>query len=99
VIRSIRITARAAAEIERADAWWRKNRTAALDAVRVDLKSAFALLALQPGVGERVENAKLAGTRSLQIDRLGYDVYYREQANVVVILALWHSHRARQPRV
>ena len=98
MIRSIRITARAAAEIERADAWWRKNRTAAPDAVRVDLKSAFALLALQPG-GERVENAKLAGTRSLQIDRLGYDVYYREQANVVVILALWHSHRARQPRV
>lgn len=97
--RSILVTARATAEIERADAWWRKNRLAAPDAVRVDLKSIFRLLALQPGIGERVANAKLAGTRSLQLDRKGYDVYYREQGDVVVVLALWHSHRQRQPRV
>jgi plasmid stabilization system protein ParE len=99
VIRAVRVTARAAAEIERADTWWRRNRLAAPDAVRLDLKSTFRLLALQPGIGERVENAKLAGTRSLQVDRIGYDVYYREQDDTVVILALWHSRRKRQPRV
>lgn len=97
--RSIRITARAAAEIERADAWWRKNRPAAPDAVRTDLKSTFSLLALQPGIGQAVQNARLADTRSLQLDRIGYDVYYRERGTDVIILGLWHSHRARLPRV
>ena len=97
--RSLRITARAAADVERADAWWRKNRLSALDAVREDLKTTFGLLLLQPGIGERVENARLLGTRSLQIDRIGYDVYYRVKGNEVVVLALWHSHRAKRPRV
>ena len=97
--RSIRITARAAAEIERADSWWRANRLAAPHAVREDLRSTLVLLALQPGIGERVQNAKLSGTRSLQIDRIGYDVYYREHDDVVVVLALWHSHRAKKPRI
>jgi plasmid stabilization system protein ParE len=99
VSRRLRITARAAAEIERADAWWRKNRLSAPAAVREDLKSTFEVLLLQPGIGERVLNAKLLGTRSLQIDRIGYDVYYRVQGEDVVVLALWHSHRAKQPRV
>jgi plasmid stabilization system protein ParE len=99
VTRRIRITARAATEIERADAWWRAHRLAAPNAVQEDLRAALELLALQPGIGERAENAKLAGTRSLQIDRIGYDLYYREQGDVVVVLALWHSHRANKPRV
>ena len=46
-----------------------------------------------------LENARLFGTRSLQIDRIGYDVYYRVKGNEVVVLALWHSHRAKRPRV
>jgi plasmid stabilization system protein ParE len=99
VTRRIRITARAAAEIQRADAWWRKNRLSAPNAVNEDLKAAFSLLVLQPGIGERVENARLLGTRSLQIDRIGYDVYYRTQGEDVVVLALWHSHREAKPRV
>ena len=97
--RRLRITARATAEIQRADAWWRNNRLSAPDAVREDLKSTFGLLLLQPGIGERVENAKLLGTRSLQIDRIGYDIYYRVYGEEVVVLALWHSQRAKQPRV
>ena len=97
--RRIRITARAASEIERAHVWWQAHRLAAPDAVRDDLKSAFRLLLLQPGIGERVENARLPGTRSLQIDRIGYDVYYRERGEVVEVLALWHSHREKKPRV
>jgi plasmid stabilization system protein ParE len=95
----VRITARAASQIERAAAWWRKNRLAAPEAVREDLKSTLAVLVLQPGIGERVENAKLEGTRSLQIDRISYDIYYRAQGDELVVLALWHSHRGKQPRI
>ncbi len=95
----LRITARAAAEIERADAWWRKNRLSVPNAVPEDLKTAFELLAFQPGIGEKVQNTRLQGTRSLQIDRIGYDLYYVVLGEELVVLSLWHSHRGRQPRV
>ena len=40
----LRITARAADEIERADTWWGDNRLAVPGALREDLKAAFKLL-------------------------------------------------------
>jgi plasmid stabilization system protein ParE len=95
----LRITARAALEIERADAWWRRNRLSVPNAVPEDLRAAFDLLVLQPGIGERVENMRLAGTRSLQVDRIGYDIYYVTLGEELVVLSLWHSHRGRRPRV
>ena len=95
----LRITARAAAEIERADAWWRKNRLSVPNAVPEDLKTAFGLLVFQPGIGEKVQNARLQGSRSLQIDRIGYDLYYVVRGEELVVLSLWHSRRGRQPRV
>jgi hypothetical protein len=42
----LRVTARAAREIERADAWWQENRSAAPRALRDDLKAAFNLLSV-----------------------------------------------------
>ena len=95
----LRVTARAAAEIERADEWWRKHRLAAPGAVRDDLKAAFELLLLQPGIGEKVENTRLQGTRSLQLDRIRYDIYYCLRGDDLVVLSVWHSNRGRQPRV
>ena len=99
MILRLRITARAAAQIERVDAWWRKHRQSVPGAVRNDLKAAFGLLLLQPGIGEPVENARLRGTRSLQLDRIRYDIYYRVRGDDLVVLSLWHSNRGRQPRV
>ncbi|MCC6246739.1 MAG: type II toxin-antitoxin system RelE/ParE family toxin [Rubrivivax sp.] len=95
----LRITQRAAAEIERADAWWREHRQAVPNALRDDLRAAFDLLAFQPGIGERVLNARLHGTRSLQIDRIRYDLYYIVRGDELWVLSLWHSQRGRQPRL
>ena len=95
----LRITARAAAEIERVDEWWRNNRLSDAGAVREDLKSAFQLLLLQPGIGQKVGNARLAGTRRLHMDRIRYYLYYRTTSEEVVVLSLWHSNRGREPRV
>jgi hypothetical protein len=50
----LRITAKAAGEIERADTWWRDNRLAVPGALREDLKATFKLLLQQPGVGVKV---------------------------------------------
>jgi plasmid stabilization system protein ParE len=68
----LRITRRAAAEIERAELWWVKHRPAAPWAFREDLRSAFDLLVRQPGVGVQVGNTRLAGVRRLHLGRVRY---------------------------
>ncbi len=95
----LRITFRAADEIERADAWWRENRLAAPDAVREDLERTLNLLLLQPGIGQRVMNTRLSGVRRIHIDRIHHHVYYRVQASELVVLRFWPSQRLQQPRV
>lgn len=94
----VRFTKRAAAEVERADAWWRENRPAAPHAIRDDLASALELLRVQPGIGRAIENAKLAGTRRIQLDRVNYHVYFRVAEGELVVLTFWHAQR-EEPRV
>lgn len=67
--------------------------------MRDDLKAAFDLLVAHPGIGQKVENARLTGTRRLQIDRIRYHLYFRVKADELVVLRLWHSNRGRQPLV
>ena len=93
---NVRIAVRAADEIERADAWWRQNRLAAPEAVRQDLERTLKLLLLQPGIGQRVANARLAGVRRIHIDRVQHHVYYRVQGSELVVLRFWHAQRLKQ---
>lgn len=95
----LRISARAAAEIERADAWWRENRPSAPGALREDLKAAFKLLLRQPGIGVKVSNARLAGTRCLYLGRIRYFIYYQVKKEDLAVLSLWHASRGRGARV
>lgn len=95
----LRITVRAADEIERAHRWWRENRSAAPEAVREDLERTLKVISLQPGIGQRVMNARLAGVRRIHIDRVHHHLYYRVQGNELVVLRFWPSQRLRQPRV
>lgn len=95
----LRITARAAAQIERAHVWWQENRPAAPDAVRSDLRATFELLLVQPGIGTKVTGARVAGVRRMQLDRIRYHLYYRIQGEELVVLVLWHSNRGREPQV
>lgn len=95
----LRITRRAAAEISRADSWWRENRPAAPLAVKEDLKGAFSLLLRQPGVGVKVGSSRLSGVRRIHLGRIRYFVYYRVKDNDMVILSVWHTMRQTQPRL
>ena len=99
MILKLRITVRAADEVDRADTWWRENRLAAPEAIREDLERTLKLLILQPGIGQRVMNARLAGVRRIHIDRVHHHVYYRVQGNELVVLRFWPSQRLKQPRV
>ena len=97
----VKATPRAAAEIQRAAAWWRANRPAAPFALAVDLERAFELIAAQPGIGARARNAKKESVRRLLLSRTGYHLYYQinSEAGRVEVLALWHSRRGREPSV
>jgi plasmid stabilization system protein ParE len=93
----LRITGRAASEIERAELWWSANRPAAPSAIREDLQSAFDLLLRQPGVGARVGNTRLSGVRRLHLGRIRYFLFYRVKNEELVVLSVWHSSRGRGP--
>ena len=84
-------------EIERAEDWWQENRPAAPGAFRADLQGAFTLLLLQPGVGVKVGNTRLAGVRRVHLGRIRYFVYYQLRPNELVVLSVWNSSRGKSP--
>lgn len=72
----VEVTPRALAQLERAAEWWAANRPAAPAAIAQDFAATARLLAMQPGIGSRSASAKYPELRSLQLDRVRYDVYY-----------------------
>jgi plasmid stabilization system protein ParE len=96
---SVNVTRRAAAQIQRLAIWWQQNRQAAPDAVAIELERAFALLAVNPGLGTLARNAKLSGVRRVHLAKIHHHLYYRVGGNAVDILALWHTSRDSAPPV
>ena len=95
----LRISRRAAREIERIVQWWSLNRPAAPDAVGEDLEAALDVLFDQPETGSLVPEASSVGVRRFHLDRIRYWVYYRVRMNRLEILSLWHSSRGSGPAV
>jgi plasmid stabilization system protein ParE len=95
----VEVTPRALAQLERAARWWAINRLAAPGAVADDFEAATKLLALQPGIGSRCVSKKYPELRSLQLDRIRYDVYYDIRPGKVVVLSVWHSNRGTIPKL
>ena len=93
----VRITQRAVAQIEAAERWWSVNRLKAPDAFLDDLQAALQLLAIQPGIGTRIANTRLAGVRRLHLGRVRYFIFYRVKGNELMVLALWHASRRSVP--
>lgn len=95
----LRVTLRAAREVERAEAWWRENRPAAPAALREDLRAALDLLAQEPGIGVKVATTRLPGTRRLHLGRVRYLIYYRVRGDELIVLSVWHASRGSTPTV
>ena len=96
---AVEVTPRALAQLKRAAKWWTKNRLAAEDAIAKDFEAATKLLALHPGIGMRTTSRKYPELRSLQLDRVRYDIYYDIRPGKVVVLAFWHSNRGTDPQL
>ncbi len=95
----IRVVQSAADQILEAAAWWDANRPKAPGIFREEIAHALELISIQPRVGARASNAKLAGVRRVHLSRVHYYLYYRvrESPNVVEVLALWHTSRGSGP--
>ena len=70
---SIKVTRRAAAQIEQAAAWWELNRPAAPGAIEEELERAFAFLSAELGVGAIARNVKLRDSRPTEsLEKLSF---------------------------
>lgn len=94
-----RLVQRAAREIREASQWWEENRPAAPGAVDEEVRDALALVRLNPRIGARATNAKLAGVRRVHLSRIRYHLYYRVRSEpaCIEVLALWHVRRGTGP--
>ena len=97
--RPVQITAVAARQIREAEAWWRINRTAAPDAIRQELQSAFSLIASQPNAGGRATNVRLPNVKRIYLPRIKYHVDYHVVGEplYVEVVAFWHARRGDGP--
>lgn len=93
----VKVSARAASQIDKAAEWWAENRPAAPGAVRTDIGEALALLAQQPGIGTAYEGARTKGVRRLLVGRIRYFIYYCVTAETLEVLTVWHVSRGNQP--
>jgi plasmid stabilization system protein ParE len=97
----IRIVRSAADQIAKASAWWNANRPKAPGAFREEIERALELVSIQPQIGAKAGNAKLADVRRIHLSRIRYHPYYRVRKSPVgiEILALWHTSRGSGPEV
>lgn len=93
------VTKRAAAQIERAAAWWEKNRPAAPGAVADDFEAAKDLLAFEPGIGSKCESARYPNLRRWGLARIHRHIYYDVRPGKLVVLAFWPQQRKSDPRL
>lgn len=95
----VQIKPRAQREIEQAAEWWAGNRPAAPGAVRKDIEAALALLVEEPGIGTKVETARMDMVRRLYLTRVRYFLYYRVRGKFLEVVAFWHSSRETGPTI
>ena len=93
----VKISARAAAEVRKAAAWWAVNRPSAPGALGADFAGSVALLAEQPGIGARYEGSRTPGVRRLYLGRARYFIYYKVESESLHVLSFWHANRGRTP--
>jgi plasmid stabilization system protein ParE len=93
----VKISSRAAKQVQKAAEWWEQNRPAAPGAIGADFGEGVALLAEQPGMGPKYEGARAPGVRRLFLGRVGYFIYYNVKGDTLQVLAFWHASRDHQP--
>jgi plasmid stabilization system protein ParE len=84
-----------------ADEWWEANRSDAPGAVPEELRRAFWLIAILPGIGACARNVRLPDVRRVHLSRIHFFLYYRLRADrrAIEVLALWHTKGGSGPEL
>ena len=97
---AIRISPRAARQIEQASDWWNQNRSAAPNLFSLELERGFLALSSFPRAGEGVTHSRIPDLRRILLSAVQFHLYYTiaEDEAIVEILELWHTSRKPRPR-
>jgi plasmid stabilization system protein ParE len=93
----VELSDEAKAAVSRVDAWWRQNRPAAPDLFLDELEQALGTLAQVPALGAHYDPKP--GVRRLLLKRTHYHLYFTEQADRVLVVAVWSTYRGRGPKL
>jgi plasmid stabilization system protein ParE len=93
----VELSDEARAEVARIDAWWRQNRPAAPDLFVDELEQALLALRDAPAIGTHYEPKP--GVRRLLLKRTHYHLYVVDQADHIVVVAVWSTYRGRGPKL
>ena len=93
----VELSVEARAQVERIDAWWRKNRQAAPDLFTDELEQALLALAETPALGVRYPPKP--NVRRLLLKRSHYHLYVAPEPTRVYVVAVWNAYRGRGPRL
>jgi len=95
---ALRISPRAARQIEQASDWWYENRSAAPSLFSSELERGFLALNSFPRAGEGVAHSRISNLRRILLSAVQFHLYYTiaDEDDVVEILELWHT--SRKPR-
>ncbi len=95
----VRISEKAAAQVEYLDGWWARNRLLAPALFAREFAGAVALLGIAPGAGARFRRSALPGVRRIVLKKtrnLVFYIYSRE-IDVVHIIAVWGGPKGTDP--
>jgi plasmid stabilization system protein ParE len=97
----VRFTPQAEAKAARAIRWWERNRPSSPTLLADELDGCLALLTTAPDLGRPYRHRRVAGLRRVLLVETRHHVYYvhDDQADQVVVLAIWSAVRGRVPPI
>ena len=84
-------------QIDAADSWWKENRPASPDLFMSELRVGLGQIRRFPTVFADLGDPRMPGLRRLLMRKSRYYIYWTTQAEVVEILAVWHTSRGQSP--
>jgi plasmid stabilization system protein ParE len=93
----VRLTEIAASHVRTIDSWWQRKREAAPDLFSAELAEAPDLVSRSPRAGVAYRRGRVSGLRRFLLRSTRYPLYYRDEGDSIVVLAVWSSVRGSSP--
>jgi plasmid stabilization system protein ParE len=87
-----------AVQVDKIEAWWRRNRLGAPDLFTTELAATLVALTETPTLGVEYR-ARTATVRRVLLRRAHYHLYFVVEADRVFVVAVWSAFRGRGPRL